>query len=83
MLHSPPPFVWIVERCLAKDPKHDILDRDLARDLVRYGTGSRRSRRATRNHRINNLPMQPNAFIGREHEATELRRLLNRETCNS
>ncbi len=35
MLQAPPPFVWIVERCLAKDPKERYAStQDLARDLA-------------------------------------------------
>jgi serine/threonine protein kinase len=35
MLQAPPPFLWIVERCLAKDPKERYAStQDLARDLA-------------------------------------------------
>ena len=78
MLQAPPPFLWIVERCLAKDHKERYgSTRDLARDLAavrdRLATAPRPSE-----PRPNNLPVQRTAFIGREHEATALRQLLNR-----
>src|ERR1700735_2178416 len=35
MIHAPPPFLWIVERCIAKDPNQRYASSgDLARDLV-------------------------------------------------
>jgi predicted ATPase len=79
MLQAPPPFLWIVERCLAKDPKERYAStQDLARDLAavrdRLAEASTRPSEA----RPNNLPVQRTAFIGREHEATALRQLLSR-----
>ena len=79
MLQAPPPFIWIVERCLAKDPKERYAStHDLARDLAavrdRLAEGTTRPSEA----RPNNLPVQRTAFIGREREATALRQLLSR-----
>jgi predicted ATPase len=76
---APPPFLWIVERCLAKDPKQRYAStRDLARDLA--AVRDRLAEASTRHsgHRPSNLPVQRTAFIGREHEAAALRQLLSR-----
>ena len=79
ILQVPPPFLWIVERCLAKDPKERYAStEDLARDLT--AVRDRLAEASTRpsESRPNNLPVQRTAFIGREHEATALRQLLRR-----
>jgi len=79
MLQAPPPFLWIVERCLAKDPKERYAStQDLARDLA--AVRDRLAEASTRPSESgpNNLPVQRTAFIGREHEATALRELLSR-----
>jgi predicted ATPase/serine/threonine protein kinase len=79
MQQVPPPFLWIVARCLAKDPKERYAStQDLARDLaaVRDRLGERSTRSSE--SRPDNLPVQRTAFIGREHEAAALRQLLNR-----
>src|SRR5271169_2287464 len=79
MLQAPPPFLWIVERCLAKDPKERYAStQDLARDLAAVRDRLAEASARPSESRPNNLPVQRTAFIGREHEATALRQLLSR-----
>ncbi len=79
MLQAPPPFLWIVERCLAKDPKERYAStQDLARDLAAVRDRLAEASARPLEPRPNNLPAQRTAFIGREHEATALRQLLSR-----
>ncbi len=77
---APAPLCWIIERCLAKNPK-DRYDstHDLARDLVtmRDRLPEAPSRQST--PRLNTLPSQATAFIGREREVTAVKELLLRD----
>ncbi len=77
---APAPFFWIVERCLAKDPKQRYAStRDLARDLATVRDRLADVSAGYSEPRPGNLPMQRTAFIGRERESTALRQLLGRE----
>ena len=78
-MQAPAPFLWIIERCLAKDPQQRYAStKDLANDLcaVRDRLAEIPSRHA--DPRPNNLPVQRTAFVGREHEQAALRKLLDR-----
>jgi predicted ATPase len=75
----PPPFCWVVERCLAKEPeKRYFSTRDLARDLgaIRDRLSDLQGSRAEA--RPSNLPVPGSAFIGREQEVAALSEMLLR-----
>jgi predicted ATPase len=77
---APAPLCWVIERCLAKNPKERYdSTHDLARDLAAIRD---RLPEAPSRHlapRINTLPNQATAFIGREREVAAVKELLLRE----
>src|SRR5437870_11252535 len=77
---APAPLCWVIERCLAKDPKERYAStRDLVRDLA---TIRDRLSEAPSRHsppRSSNLPSQRTALIGRDQEVAAVKELLLRD----
>ncbi len=77
---APAPLCWVIERCLAKDPKERYAaTHDLARDLA---TIQGRVDEAPPRHSAavkQNLPAQRTVFVGRERELAAVKELLRRE----
>jgi predicted ATPase/predicted Ser/Thr protein kinase len=75
----PPPFAWVVERCLAKEPeKRYFSTSDLARDLAAIRDRLVDLQRARPKTRPSNLPIPGSAFVGREKELAAAKELLLR-----
>ena len=76
---APAPLCWVIERCLAKDPRERYgSTQDLARDL---GALHERLEEAPSRHaptRPQNLPLQRTVFVGREREVESVKELLLR-----
>jgi len=79
IVQAPAPFVWIVERCLAKNAKERYSStRDLARDLAAVHDRLADVPVRPSEPRPNNLPLQRTAFIGRDQEEAALAQILSR-----
>ena len=75
----PPPFCWVVERCLAKEPeKRYFSTRDLVRDLVAIRDRLTDLQTARPEGRPSNLPVASTALIGREKEVAAVKELVLR-----
>ena len=75
----PPPFCWVIERCLSKDPeKRYFSTRDLARDLlaIRDRLSDLQVKRPAM--RPSHLPVPATAFVGRTRELVAVGELLQR-----
>ena len=75
----PPPFCWVVERCLAKEPeKRYFSTRDLLRDLTAIRDRLSDLQFKRRESRPSNLPVFSTALVGRAKELAALQQLLLR-----
>ena len=75
----PPPFSWVVERCLAKEPaKRYFSTRDLVRDLVAIRDRLTDLQPVRPGDRAGNLPAASTELIGREKELELVKELLSR-----
>ena len=80
MFEAPAPFIWILERCLSKDPQLRYAStRDLARDLAAVRDRVAVAPARDSEVRLNNLPAQRTVFVGREREVAALRELVSRD----
>jgi predicted ATPase len=77
---APAPLCWVVERCLAKDPKNRYAStKDLAQDLAALRDRLSEASVGRPEARSSNLPIQRTAFIGRDREVAAVKELLLRE----
>ncbi len=75
----PPPFCWVVERCIAKEPeKRYFSTRDLVRDLVAIRDRLTDLQPRLFESRPSNLPASNAFLIGREKELSIVKQLLLR-----
>jgi predicted ATPase len=77
---APAPLCWVVERCLAKDPKNRYAStKDLAQDLAALRDRLSEASVGRPEAPSGNLPIQRTAFIGRDREVAAVKGLLLRE----
>jgi predicted ATPase len=75
----PPPFCWVVERCMAKEAgKRYFSTRDLVRDLVAIRDRLTDLQPRLSESRPSNLPASSALLVGRERELAAARQLLLR-----
>ncbi|MDQ6892586.1 MAG: protein kinase [Acidobacteriota bacterium] len=75
----PAPLCWIIQRCLAKDPKERYAStHDLARDLSEVRDRFLEAPREKRETRPASLPAQRTGFVGRVTERAAVKQLLLR-----
>ncbi len=79
-LPAPAPLIWILERCLAKNPGQRYgSTRDLSRDLSAVRDRLADAPATVPEPRPSNLPVQRTKLVGRECETAAVRHLLSRE----
>ncbi|HXW55981.1 MAG TPA: protein kinase [Candidatus Cybelea sp.] len=75
----PPPFCWVVERCMAKEPEKRYFSTwDLVRDLVAIRDRLTDLQPRLSENRPSNLPASSALLIGREKELASAKQLLLR-----
>ncbi|MDQ2870780.1 MAG: protein kinase [Acidobacteriota bacterium] len=82
LLHArlPAPLCWIIQRCLAKDPRERYAStHDLARDLMEVRDRFLEAPREARESKPTNLPVQRTGFVGRVREKAAVKQLLLRQ----
>jgi len=76
---TPAPLCWVIERCLAKNPRERYAStHDLARDLATIHDRLDEAPSRLSPAQSHNLPLQRTEFIGRHREVTAVKELLLR-----
>ncbi|HEY2455939.1 MAG TPA: tetratricopeptide repeat protein, partial [Candidatus Acidoferrum sp.] len=75
----PPPLIWVIERCLAKDPQQRYFStRDLLRDLAAIRDRMSDLQSSWQETRPSNLPAPTTALVGRAKELAAVTQLILR-----